>query len=107
MAHDAIAGLIDGRIGRSALEPYDIDADVVVVVNRVVGDAEIRNVAIYYQRLARPGFQMMYFVAVDDQVGNRSFGIRAIDSDSKSIAAAPRLIATWEGLLNIVNIIFQ
>ena len=48
----AVAGLIGGGVGRGALKTDDIDADVVVVVNDIVGDTEVGDVAVNDERFA-------------------------------------------------------
>src|SRR6185437_6807824 len=50
---------------------------------------------------------MMNFVAINDQIGDGSFGISAINGNAKSVAAAPGSIAALERLFNVMNIIFQ
>ena len=71
-AYHSVARLVDGGIGRRALETDDVDPDVVVVVDNVVRDAEVRDVPVHHQRLARTGLEVMHFIAVNDQVGDRS-----------------------------------
>ena len=67
-AHHSIPRLINRGVGRGALETDDVDSDVVVVVDNVVRNAEIRNVPIHYQRFARTGLEMMHFITVDNLV---------------------------------------
>jgi hypothetical protein len=44
----------------SALKTDDVNSDVVVVVDDVVRDAKIRDVPIYYKRLARTGLKVVH-----------------------------------------------
>jgi hypothetical protein len=57
------------------LKTDDVNSDVVVVVDDVVRDAKIRDVPIYYKRLARTGLKVVHLIPVNDQVGNRSLGL--------------------------------
>src|SRR5690348_7808236 len=50
---------------------------------------------------------MMYFVALDDEVGDGSLGVGAVDGDAKSVAAAPGLVPARKGLLNVVDVVLQ
>jgi hypothetical protein len=51
-ANHSVARLVDSGIRRGSLEADDVDPDVVVVVDNVVCDAEVRNVPVHHQRLA-------------------------------------------------------
>src|ERR1039458_1888489 len=66
-----------------------VDADVVIVVNEVVGDSKIGHVTIHIQRLAVPGPHVVNFVAIDDQFVDGSLR-RAVNGDAESIAVLLR-----------------
>ena len=51
-AYYSVARLVNGRVGSRALETDDVDSDVVVVVDNIVRNAEVRNVPVHYQRFA-------------------------------------------------------
>src|SRR5580704_17983741 len=104
-AYYTVASLVDGRVGCRALKADDIDADVVVVVYDVVSNAEVRDIPVHYQRLAGSGFEVMHFIAVNDQVGDRGLGVGTVDGNAKSIATASWSIATFQSLLNMMNIV--
>ncbi len=106
-ADHSVAGLVDGRIGRRALETDDIDSDVVVVVDNIVRDAEVRDVPVHHQRLARTGFEVMHLVAVNDQVGDRGFGVGTVYGNAKSVATVSRSIAAVKSLLNMMDVVLQ
>ena len=91
-----VASLVDGRVGRGALETDDVDSDVVVVVDNIVRDAEVRDVPVHYQRLARTGFKVMHLIAVNDQVSDRSLGVGAVHGNAKPVASASRSITAFE-----------
>ena len=103
----SVAGLIDGRVGRRALEADHVDSDVVVIVDDVVGDAKVRNVPVHYQRFAGPGLEMMHFIAVNHQVTDRSLGVGAVYRNAKSVATASRSIASGKCLLNVMDVVLQ
>ena len=47
-AYHSVARLVNGWVGSGALETDDVDSDVVVVVDNIVRNAEVRNVPIHY-----------------------------------------------------------
>src|ERR1700722_6786099 len=49
----------------------------------------------------------MDFVAVDDQVGDRSLGVGAVDRDAESVAAAAGRIATGKCILDVMDVVLQ
>ena len=100
-AYYSVAGLVDGRIGRRALKTDDVDSDVVVVVDNIVRDAEVRDVPVHHQRLARTGLEMMHLIAVNDQVSDRSLGVGTVYGNAKPIAAASRCIAALENVCSM------
>ncbi len=106
-AYYSIASLVDGRIRRRALKANDVDSDVVIVVDNIVRNSEVRNVPVHYQRLARTGLEVMNFIAVNDQIGDGSLGIGAVDSNTKPVAAASGSIAAGKILLNMMDIVFE
>ena len=46
-ADQSVARLVHSRIRRRALETDDVDSNVVVVVDQVMGNAEVRDVSVY------------------------------------------------------------
>jgi hypothetical protein len=64
------------------LEPDGIDADVVVVVDPVVGDPPLGDVAVDDDRLARPECQVVDLVVSDDEVPDRVAGPVAVRRDA-------------------------
>ena len=51
-AYDSVASLVDSRVGRRALKTDDVDSDVIVVMDNIVSNAEVRDVPVHHQRLA-------------------------------------------------------
>ena len=49
----------------------------------------------------------MDFIAVDDQVGDGSLGVGAVDGDAESVAATAGGIATGEGIFDVMDVIFE
>ena len=85
---DAVARLVQ-RGGRAfALKAYEIDADVVVVVDLVVGDDEVLYVAVEHHALAPPGLASGNLVAVDGDVAEGSRAVGAIDGDAMTTGFA-------------------
>ena len=64
----AVAGLIIGGIGRNAFKANGVDADVVVVVDQVVGDGEGIDVAVDGEGLAAARLQVVDLIAADGDV---------------------------------------
>src|SRR5215467_7694681 len=83
-AHQSVARSIDGGVVGRALKADDVDSDVVVVVDDVVRDAEVRDVPVHNERLARTGLQVMHLIAVNDQVRDRSLGVGTVYGNAKS-----------------------
>ncbi len=106
-AHHSVAGLVDRWIGRRALETDHVDSNVVVVVDDIVGDAEVRDVPVHYQRFAGTSLEVMHLVAVNDQVRDGSFGVGAVHRNAKSVGAMSRTVAAFKSLLNVMHIIVQ
>src|ERR1700722_828725 len=106
-AHDSVASLVDGGVGRGALETDDVDSDVVVVVDNIVRNPEVRNVPVHYQRFAGTGLKMMNFIAVDNQFADRSFGVGPVDGNAKSVGAVSRTVAAFESLLNMMDVVLE
>src|ERR1035437_2129372 len=75
--------------GTNAFVSNHVDADVVIVVNEVVGDSKIGHVPIYIQRFAVPGPHVVNFVAIDDQFVDGSLR-RAVNGDAESVAVLLR-----------------
>src|SRR5207248_5957472 len=98
--------LVDGRVGRRALETDDIDSDVVVVVHNIVRDAEVRHVPVYHQRLAGTSLEVMHLIAVNEQVRDRSLGVGTVYRDAKGVGALSGSIPAFKILLNVVDVIF-
>src|SRR5581483_10391032 len=103
----SVAGLVNGRIGRSTLKANDIDSNIVVVVDDIMGNAEISDVSIHHQRLARTGLEMMHFVAVNNQISDRSLRVGTVHGDPKAIAAASGSVAPGKSLLDVMDIVLQ
>src|ERR1019366_3892421 len=106
-AYHAVASLVDGRVGCRALETDHVDSNVVVVVNNIVRDAEVRDIPVHHQRLARTGFEVMHLIAVNDQISNRHLGIGTVYSNAKRVGTVSRGITAVKILLNVMNIVFQ
>ena len=106
-AYHSVAGLVDGGIGRRALETDDVDSDVVVVVDNIVRNAEVRDVPVHHQRLARTGLEVMHLIAVNDQVSDRRLGVGAVYGNAKPVAAVSRSIAALKSLLNVMDVVLQ
>src|SRR5580692_9134100 len=104
-AYYSVASLVDGRVGCRALKTDNIDSNVVVVVYNIVSNAEVRDIPVDYQRLAGPGFEVMHFIAVNDQVGDWGLGVGTVDGNAKPIATASWSIATLKSLLNMMDIV--
>src|SRR6185437_13073227 len=54
-----------------------------------------------------PGLEVMYFVAINDQVCNGSLGVGPIHGNAKSVATASRSVAARKRLLNVVDVVSQ
>src|SRR5215469_3410706 len=106
-AHRPITRLVDGGVGRRVLKADDIDSDVVVVVDDVVRDAEVRDIPVHNQRLARTCLEVMHLIAVNDQVSDRSLGVGTVYSDAKSVATASGSIAARKSLFNVMDVVLQ
>src|SRR5580698_1609079 len=106
-AYHSIARLINGGVGRRVLEADDVDSDVVIVVDNIVRNAEVRDVPVHYQRLARTGLEMMHLIAVDHQFTDWSFGIGAVYRNAKPIGTMSRTITPIKSLLNMMDVILQ
>ena len=103
----SVAGLVNSRIGRRALETNDVDSDVVVVVDNIVSNAKVRDVPVHYQRLARTGFEMMHLIAVNNQFTDRSLGVGTVNGNAKPVAASSRSITPVKSLLNMMDVVLQ
>src|SRR5580693_7171676 len=49
----------------------------------------------------------MHFVAVDDQVGDGSFRVGAVDRDAEPVAAAARGVTTGKGIFDVMDVVFE
>src|SRR6266576_1301449 len=78
----AVAGLIIRGIGRDAFKANSVDADVVVVVDQVVGNGEGIDVAVDGEGLAAACPQVVDLIAADGDVVQRGRRLRAIESDA-------------------------
>src|SRR5208283_1372458 len=76
--------------GTDALISNRVNADVVIVVNQVIRDSKIGDISVYVHRLAASGFQIVDFVAADDELSNGGLR-RSVDRDAESIAVFFRL----------------
>src|SRR5215831_15345477 len=86
----AVAGLIIRGIGRDTFKADSVDADVVVVVDQVVGDGEGIDVAVYGEGLAAARLQMVDLIAADGDVVQRGWRLRAVESDAQRVGIAAR-----------------
>src|ERR1035441_4676307 len=102
-----VASLVNGRVGCGALETDDVDSDVVVVVDNIVRDAEVCDVPVHHQRLARTGLEVMHLVAVNDQVSDRSLGVGTIHGNAKPVGTVSRSITPLKILLNVMDVVLQ
>src|SRR6202167_1812392 len=107
LAHDSVTCLVHGWVWRRPLKTDDIDSDVVVVVDDIVGDAEVPYVPVHHQRFAGTRLEVMDLVAVNYQFTDRSFSVGAVDGDAKSAAASPRSITSLKILLNVMDVVVQ
>jgi hypothetical protein len=106
-AYYSIASLVNGRIGCRALETDYIDSDVVVVVHNIVSNAEVGDIPVHHQRLARTGFEVMHLIAVNHQLTDRSLGVGTVYGNAKPVGAMSRTITSIKSLLNMMNVVFQ
>jgi hypothetical protein len=107
VADHSVAGLVHSGVMCRVLKADDVDSNIVVVVDNVVRDAEVRDVSVHYQRLTRTGFEMMHLIAVNDQVSDWCLGIGSIDSNAKPVAASSRSITAVKSLLNVMDVVRQ
>src|SRR5208337_1366879 len=87
-ADHSVARLVNGRVGSRALETDHVDSNVVVVVDNIVCNAEIRDVPVHHQRFARTGLEVMHLIAVNHEFADRSLGIGTVDGNAKPVPAA-------------------
>src|ERR1017187_4934967 len=106
-AYYSVAGLVDSRVGCRALKTDDVDSDVVVVVDNIVSNAEVRDVPVHYQRLTRTGFEVMHLIAVNNQFTDRSLGVGTVYRNAKPVAASSRSITPIKSLLNMMDVVLQ
>src|SRR5579863_261608 len=106
-AYNPVAGLVDGRVGRRALETDYVDSNIVVVVDHIVRNAEVDNVPVHDQRLARAGLEMMHLIAVDHQLTDWSLGVGTVYSNAKPVGTVSRTITSVKSLLNMMDIVLQ
>src|SRR5665647_3881513 len=79
---DAVSGLIQ-RGGRAlALKADEVDPDIVVVVDLVVGDDEVLDIAVQHHALAPPRLAPGDLIAVDNAVAEGCRPVGTIDSDA-------------------------
>src|SRR6185369_9168837 len=107
VADHSFARLVDGRIGRRLLETDDVDSDVVIVVDNVVRDAEVRDIPVHHQRFARSGFEVMHLITFNDQVGDWRFCVGTVYGDAKSVVAVSWSVAAVKSLLNMMDVVPQ
>src|ERR1035437_5547173 len=86
----AVAGLIIRGIGRDAFKANSVDADVVVVVDQVVGNGEGIDVAVDGEGLAAARLQVVDLIAADGDVVQRGWRLRTVESDAQRIGIAAR-----------------
>src|SRR5215472_1527615 len=86
----AVAGLIIRGIGRDAFKANSVDADVVVVVDQVVGNGEGIDVAVDREGLAAARLQVVDLIAADGDVVQRGRCLRPVESDAQRVGIAAR-----------------
>ena len=90
-AHDPVARLVDGRIGRGALEADHVDPDVVRVVHLVALDEEVLHVAVHDQGLGRAQGEVRELVVDDLDLLDRMVAVGAEHPDPVRVAAVAAL----------------
>src|SRR5947209_6299898 len=88
LGDSAVACLVIGRVGRSAFKSDYVDADVVVVVNEIIGDGESVDVAVECERFTASGFEVIEFVAGKSDVVERAGGLVTVERYAQGIGAA-------------------
>src|SRR6185437_5915198 len=74
--------------GTCSFESDDVDADIAVVMNEVIGYFKMGHVPIEGQRFALPGAQVVEYVAANNQVADRS--LRRTISEQATGVTAPQ-----------------
>src|ERR1022692_362432 len=106
-AYYSVASLVNGRVGGRALETDHVDSDVVVVVDHIVRNAEVGNVPVHHQRLARTGFEVMHLIPVNHQFADGSLSVGTVHSNAKSVGTMSRTITSVKSLLNMMDVVLQ
>ena len=88
LADEAIPRLIVGRVRRCAFESDDINADVVVVMDQIVGDGEGIYVAIKSHGLAAAGPEMVDLIAANGDVVERRWRPVSVEGDAERVGGA-------------------
>src|ERR1700758_1117632 len=83
----AVASLVEAHIGRNALKANVVDADVVVVVDQVLGYGKELDVAIERHVLAATGGVVVEFIAADRNIVDGSGCLGAVDCQRQCIGA--------------------
>src|SRR6516162_194051 len=98
-----IASLIDTHIGRNPLKANVVDANVVVVVDQVLGHGKELDVTIERHVLAAAGGVVIEFIAANRNVVDGSGCLGAVDCHSQRIGA----VTGAQCLDNVVDMIVQ
>src|SRR5215469_7349678 len=99
----AVASLVETHIGRNPLKANVVDANVVVVVDQVLGHGKELDVAIERHVLAATGGIVIEFIAADRNIVDGSGCLGAVDGHSQRIGA----VTGAQCLDNVVDMIVQ
>ena len=90
-AAHAIARAIERGDRARVFKAREVDPDVVVVMHAIVRHREARDISIHHHRLAVSRLEVMHFVALDHETGDRLRGRCAVDRDAKGVAVLMRV----------------
>src|SRR5215472_11413191 len=99
----AVASLVEAYIGRDPLKANVVNANVVVVVDQVLGHSKELDVAIERHVLAAAGGVVIEFIAADRNIVDGSRCQGAVDCHSQGIGA----VTGAQRLNNVVDMIVQ
>lgn len=99
---NAVARPILRAVGTGALEPDEIDSDVVIVVHAIVRHPERFHVAVERHRLARTSFETVNLVAIDDEIADGLDGRSPVNSNPQRIRRD-----AVEGVFDAVNLVVE
>ena len=97
----AVAGLVVGGVRRNSLESDVVEADVVAVVNQIVGLHEILHVAVEGDVLAASGGVVINLISPQRDVINGCRRLCSVQGDGQRVGG----VATAERLHNVVDMI--